>query len=243
MTDPVAVAVAAAPSRRRTIAALIVVVVLLATHVTARKVAIPGEVHLGTNILAAAALVVLAVASAMTLDELGLERRHLRSGLVWGGGALALAVAVVGVAVVVPAAADAIRGSGVAPDGSAVAFDLLVGIPLGTVLLEELAFRGVLLGLARRLWSTRMAVVGTSLLFGLWHIPPALTEASTGTGASAAAGDFGTAATVAGTVAFTTVAGLVFSWLRLRSDSLVAPVLAHWAVNGASLAAAFAVAS
>ena len=34
------------------------------------------------------------------------------------------------------------------------------------------------------------------------------------------------------TVLFTSLAGVVLCWLRLRSDSLVAPVLAHWTVNG-----------
>ena len=40
----------------------------------------------------------------------------------------------------------------------------------------------------------------------------------------------------------TFVAGLVFAWLRLRSRSLVAPVLAHVATNGLALVAAWAVA-
>ena len=34
------------------------------------------------------------------------------------------------------------------------------------------------------------------------------------------------------TVVFTSLAGVVLCWLRLRSNSLVAPVLAHWTVNG-----------
>ena len=37
---------------------------------------------------------------------------------------------------------------------------------------------------------------------------------------------------VAGAVLVTFVAGLAFAWLRLRSRSLVAPVLAHVATNG-----------
>ena len=34
-----------------------------------------------------------------------------------------------------------------------------------------------------------------------------------------------------GTIAVTTVAGVLFAWLRLRSGSLVAPILAHIATN------------
>jgi membrane protease YdiL (CAAX protease family) len=34
------------------------------------------------------------------------------------------------------------------------------------------------------------------------------------------------------TVGFTSLAGAVLCWLRLRSGSLLAPILAHWTVNG-----------
>jgi membrane protease YdiL (CAAX protease family) len=44
---------------------------------------------------------------------------------------------------------------------------------------------------------------------------------------------------VLGSVAVTFAAGLIFCWLRLRSRSLVAPVLAHWATNGLALAVAW----
>ena len=37
---------------------------------------------------------------------------------------------------------------------------------------------------------------------------------------------------MAGTVLVTGVAGIGFCWLRIRSDSLLAPALLHWAVNG-----------
>jgi membrane protease YdiL (CAAX protease family) len=44
--------------------------------------------------------------------------------------------------------------------------------------------------------------------------------------------------TVLGTVAFTTVAGVVFSGLRHASGSLVAPAGVHWATNGLGVLAA-----
>jgi membrane protease YdiL (CAAX protease family) len=44
--------------------------------------------------------------------------------------------------------------------------------------------------------------------------------------------------TVAGTVVFTTVAGLLFAELRRRSGSLVAPMGLHWATNGIGILAA-----
>jgi len=44
---------------------------------------------------------------------------------------------------------------------------------------------------------------------------------------------------VLGSVTVTFVAGLVFCWLRLRSRSLIAPVMAHCATNGLALAVAW----
>jgi membrane protease YdiL (CAAX protease family) len=44
---------------------------------------------------------------------------------------------------------------------------------------------------------------------------------------------------VLGAIAVTFVAGLLFCWLRLRSRSLIAPVMAHAATNGLALAVAW----
>jgi membrane protease YdiL (CAAX protease family) len=55
----------------------------------------------------------------------------------------------------------------------------------------------------------------------------------------ASAGVAGQALVVLGAVVATFLAGLVFSWLRLRSGSLVAPVMAHVATNGVALVAAW----
>jgi membrane protease YdiL (CAAX protease family) len=44
---------------------------------------------------------------------------------------------------------------------------------------------------------------------------------------------------VVGAVAVTFIAGLAFCWLRLRSRSLIAPVMAHVATNGLALTVAW----
>jgi membrane protease YdiL (CAAX protease family) len=44
---------------------------------------------------------------------------------------------------------------------------------------------------------------------------------------------------VLGSIAVTFAAGLVFCWLRLRSRSLIAPVMAHAATNGLALTVAW----
>ena len=111
---------------------------------------------------------------------------------------------------------------------------LLTAIP------EEFAFRGVLLGSALRLWGPWRASLITSALFGLWHIAPTLHTMSDNravSGLSASTG--GRVLLVLGSIAVTFIAGLAFCWLRLRSRSLIAPVMAHVATNGLALTVAW----
>src|SRR5437016_5104135 len=57
--------------------------------------------------------------------------------------------------------------------------------------------------------------------------------------AGASASVAGRVLVVLGSVAVTFAAGLIFCWLRLRSRSLIAPVMAHCATNGLALAVAW----
>ena len=192
---------------------------------------VPGA-HLAAGLGLAACLLAIARAGGLTPADLGLARAALGGGLRWGGAAAALAGVGYALAWLIPGARQALpEGDG---DPGRVALTVLVVIPLGTVLPEELAFRGLLLPLLARGRGMTAATWLSSGLFGLWHVLPSL-----GGGAANAAiagtvgGDTaGTVARVVATVCFTTLAGVVLCWLRLRSGSLVAPLLAHWTVNG-----------
>ena len=127
--------------------------------------------------------------------------------------------------------------------GGRLIFELTISIVLLTAIPEEFAFRGVLLGSGVRLWGPWRASLITSALFGLWHIVPTLHTMSDNHAISGVSNSFaGQALLVIGTVVATFVAGLVFSWLRLRSRSLIAPILAHIATNGLALLIAWFVA-
>jgi membrane protease YdiL (CAAX protease family) len=77
-------------------------------------------------------------------------------------------------------------------------------------------------------------VVWSSVLFGLWHIIPTLNGLKTNELGDQVDSAIATTATVAGAVAVTFAAGIAFSWLRLRSRSIVAPMMAHLAVNAST---------
>ncbi len=110
----------------------------------------------------------------------------------------------------------------------------LVVIPLATVIPEELAFRGVLLGLLRRHGNVMTASLISSAIFACWHILPALNIGPANATVVDLVGDgfVGTGLRVGGTLLITFAGGLVFCWLRTRSNSLLAPIVFHAAVNG-----------
>jgi membrane protease YdiL (CAAX protease family) len=133
------------------------------------------------------------------------------------------------VVLAVPAARSAIAGSGAGR--SEALRRAFVTIPLTTVIPEEFAFRGVLLGI---LGADRRSAIVTSLVFGIWHVLPALGDgpANDTVGAVIGEGHRGVAVRAVGTVLVTSVGGLMMAASRLRSRSLLAPILMHWAVNG-----------
>lgn len=193
--------------------------------------AVPGA-HLAAGLGLAACLLAIARAGGLAAADLGLARSALGTGLRWGGAAAVLVGAGYALAWLIPGVRQALpEGDG---DLGRVALTVLVVIPLGTVLPEELAFRGLLLPLLGRGRGLAAATWLSSGLFGLWHVLPSLGGGAANAAiAGAVGGDTaGTVARVAATVCFTTLAGVVFCWLRLRSGSLVAPLLAHWTVNG-----------
>jgi membrane protease YdiL (CAAX protease family) len=114
-------------------------------------------------------------------------------------------------------------------------YHLAVRIPLATAVAEELAFRGALLGLTQRRRSPAAAVAWTSLLFGASHALPTLKHYD-GNPASGLVADprQGRRIAVLGTMLSTAGAGCLFAWLRLRSRSLLAPILAHAATNASA---------
>jgi uncharacterized protein len=168
----------------------------------------------------------------LSWDELGLARSKVASGARVGAVAFLIVGGGIALLVALPATRSYFASHNVAHDSTAQrVLEPLVFIPLGTVVFEEVIFRGVLLGALLRNGSRRRAILISAAAFGCWHIPPALTDAG-GKGSTEAIG------IVAGTIAITAVAGVLFVYLRLRSGSLLAPMLGHLATNSVAYVAA-----
>lgn len=214
-------------------ALLATLLVLLVWNVAARP-ALPSSWHVEGGLVVALMMVGLGIWGGLSRAELGLSRQHVRSGLRYGLAAVAAVTGVVLLGLVVPGTQGAFDTARADVGASQLLLELLVTIPLGTVVVEELAFRGTLLGLLLQHLSQRRATAVCSVLFGLWHIDGVI-EATVGTATHVAA-------VTVGTFTATTLAGVAFSWLRLRSGSLLAPAMAHWATNTVALLLAWIVA-
>jgi uncharacterized protein len=93
----------------------------------------------------------------------------------------------------------------------------LAVVAIGTPIAEEIFFRGLVLGAARKRWGTALAVVFSSLLFGAFHVQAGLVSWA-----------------FVGTV--TACYGVVFAMLRVWTRGRIgAPIVAHMVVNGAAI--------
>ena len=217
------------------LAALALVLVVLAAHNLVGNLVLPPASYVPVNLTVATALVGVARASGISWAELGLGRSSVSRGAAFGVAAFLLVSTALGVAALIPATHPLFEDQRAANvTGAALAYQALIRIPLGTVVLEEVAFRGVLLALFARVSSAEAAVGWSSACFGLWHVVPTV-EALRANRLTPSA-----LAVIAAVVA-TAAAGAVFCWLRVRSESLVAPALAHIATNSVALVLAVSV--
>lgn len=195
------------------------------------------DADLVVALAAAAALALVGRASGLSWADVGLARSTWRRGLIWA--LVSLGVVIAGYALVLATPLDVLLDDDRYDEGWRQAWvTALVVVPLGTVLWEELAFRGVLWAQLRRRWTTRVATIASSLLFGLWHALPALrfADANEAVGAVADSSN-ATVGTVIVTIVATAAGGVILCEVRRRSDSLLASIGLHWAINGVGVIA------
>jgi membrane protease YdiL (CAAX protease family) len=191
----------------------------------------------------AAGLIALARLAGLGWQDLGLGAGTWRRGARWAAVEIAAVAVVYAIGAALPLTRNAFRDSRYHLDWPQALLTAFVLIPIGTVLLEEVAFRGVLWGLLRGVRGTVVATIGSSVLFGLWHVLPSLGLASdnAAVGDTVGRGRSAEVISVLGTVLFTGLAGVVFCELRRRSGSLLASGGLHWATNAFGVLAAAAV--
>ncbi len=229
-------------ARRRRLWALGGAIILLVISNYVANRVIPQWAYVPWNLSMAALLLLLSARGGAGPVAIGLNIRHWHRpvgvGLLLAGGTALLFA----LGMVLPATSHAFLDT--RSGGATVAtmlFVVLVQIPLGTVVLEETAFRGVLpalMGAAPAIRWRWVPVLGSSILFGLWHILP-----STGIGqANAAVGEtLGTDPWITTTAAVLsmTLAGVLMCLMARLGKGIKTTMLLHWATNSLGFFAAW----
>jgi uncharacterized protein len=220
--------------------AVAIVVGVLAVRNTVGEPLVVPVLYVPVNLTTAGLLAVVSRAAGLSAGELGLSRAAAPRGAVVGLAVAAIVVTGIALGAAIPLTRPWFEDQRIADVDTAVelSYQALVRIPLGTAVLEEFAFRGVLLALLARMVPMKTAVAVSSLLFGLWHIRPTLGTLATN---DLAEGAWSQVGGVTAAVALTTVGGLLFCALRLASGSLLAPLIVHAATNSAAIVAAYVV--
>jgi membrane protease YdiL (CAAX protease family) len=191
----------------------------------------------------AVGLIAIARRAGLDWHALGLGAGTWRRGLGWAATSIGAVALVFAVGAALPLTRSAFRDARYHLGLGDALLTAFVLIPVGTVLLEEVAFRGVLWGLLRRARGTWTATAVSSALFGLWHVLPSLGLATDDQAINSTVGNgtSGEVISVLGVVLFTGLSGAVFCELRRRSGSLLASAGLHWATNGLGVLASAAV--
>lgn len=209
--------------------------ILLAWNVAAHV--LPAAAQLPISVIGVIGLVSMARRAGLDWSDLGLARRDLGDGARVGAIAAGVLVLVLITASAVPHTRSMLAdGRFVAMDLPRVLYETLVRIPLAVALAEEVAFRGVLLGMLMARMRTWRAVAISSTLFGLWHILPGITALESASGIVEASSTGATIGFVTVQVLLTGLAGVAFSWLRLRGQHIVSSVLVHAPLNSVTFA-------
>lgn len=194
---------------------LVAVLAVLAAHNLAGN----ERWYVPVNLATAGVVTGLALSAGASPHEIGLTANGAATGLACG----VAAGCVVALAAVLPVTRPLFRDERMrGVDGGATARLALIRIPLGTVVLEEVAFRGVL--------PVFIAPWAAAVLFGLWHVRPAAQTLATNNLSL-----WLTAAAVAAT----TLAGLGFHALKQASGGLLAPAIVHASITSTATVAAF----
>lgn len=177
-----------------------------------------------------AAVIWWARAERLPLSTLGFRYESLKRSIGWGGLAgLAMAAPALGFFTFPVIMREPVEYAGYQNlEFGALAALLLVRLPLRTVLVEESFFRGLLQTRGIQLMGKPTGIAFSCTLFVLWH--GVITYQTIGlTNLDASPLPVPLLLTLAAVPL--AGAGLILSWLRMKTDGLAAPLTAHWVVN------------
>lgn len=227
--------------RRRLIALATAIVLLSVSNVMSNRI-LPPWAYVPWNVAVALTLLYVAHRGGAGPVAVGLGIRSWHRPVGVGLVLMAGVALIFALGMAIPSTRQAFLDSRAATSGLGVMlYQVLVRIPLGTVLLEEIAFRGVLPALMGASPAIRWRwgpVLGASLLFGLWHILPSIGIASGNRAVADVLGGNQSVATVLAVLSMI-AAGVLMCALARLGRGIKTTMLLHWATNSLGFVAAW----
>lgn len=175
-----------------------------------------------TSLLLVLGIVILSIFLEVTPKAMGIDSATLKQGVLTALPFVLTIIGVMGIAYIIrPATFLDTRYD---QSFGAMLYSIFIILPLTTVLVEELFFRGLFFGFLSGITSQLLAVVISSVAFGLWHFFTSKNVTMDGISVSPIL-------VSGGVIIATAIAGTFFVWLRLKGSNLITPILVHWAIN------------
>lgn len=231
------------PARRRYAGLAVVIVLLVFSNLMANRVIAPWA-YIPWNFSMAMVLLLVAHRAGAGPVAVGLGIRHWHRPVGIGMLLAALTALVFATGMLIPGVRQAFVDTRAASSSVwTMLYQVLIRIPLGTVVIEEVAFRGVLPALMGASPAIRWRwgpVLDASLLFGLWHILPSIGIATGNEAVRNALGGDQLVTTLLA-VGSMTLAGVLLCALARLGKGIKTTMLLHWATNSLRFVAAWLV--
>lgn len=222
----------------QTLAIELLLTLLIVSYGALLSFVLPKKSHIILNILFAGGAICVGVLSGLSLSAMGLAPSLLISGSLYALGIIVILIALIYVASRLPVINRFFENEAFSSvSKKRLAYEAGFRVPLGTALIEEVLFRGLLLGLLMINYPPINSLIISSIVFGLWHIFPTVNQLEANQAAKdLVAGKRGRRFwSILSVVATTSLAGFCFGLLRLWSGSLITPWLVHWAINASGI--------
>lgn len=216
----------------------IVLVILILLYSTVLAKSVPAKYHLYLNISITAVAILLGLSFGLNLEQMGLAFNKILPGIFIALVAVIIIIISTSIVATIPLLRRFFLGDNLAQaSGKLITYEATIRVPFGTALIEEVLFRGVLLGLLLQQNSLIVAIIISAVIFGLWHIFPTIAMLEDNKILARANKDLKKRkyGSIVGIVLITASAGLVFAWLRIIANSIVAPWLVHWSINSSGM--------
>lgn len=220
----------------------LIYLVAIAIYSVAISIYIPKRFYSYVNLLIAGGSIIYGIAIGLSFGAMGLAPSGLlKSGVliaVFGGAA----IVVLAIGNLLPPVHKLFAdGPSKRFSKREAAHELLLRVPFGTALSEEVIFRSVLLGILLGETTQTQALIVAAIAFGLWHIIPTLQTVRSNDAFKTMVGEQWRhhVFSVITTVLVTGVAGFMFGWLRVISGSILVPWALHTLINGFSIGNAY----